>query len=71
MVVGVESSRMWTVRGNGLFESVSGIEPDHDRGYAAFAAMSNTYCEAVPRLLRDQFAELKTCFPAGVGLALN
>ena len=71
LIVGVERTRMWTVRGNGLFESVSGIEPDHDRGYAASAAMSDTYCEAVPCPHRDQFAEMKTCLPAGVGLALN
>ena len=71
LIVGVDCSRRWTVRGNGLFESVSGIEPDHDRGYAAFAAMSDTYCEAVPCLHRDQFAEMKPCLPAGVGLALN
>jgi len=71
LIVGVERTRMWTVRGHGLFESVSGIEPDHDRGYAAFGAMSDTYCEAVPCFHRDQFAEMKTCLPAGVGLALN
>jgi len=71
LIVGVDRTRMWTVRGNGLFESVSGIESVHDCGYAAFAAMSDTYCEAVPCLRRDQFAEMKTCLPAGVGLALN
>jgi hypothetical protein len=71
LIVVVECSRIWTVRGNGLFESVSTIGPVHDCGYAAFAAMSNTYCEAVPCLHRDQFAEVKTCLPAGVGLALN
>ena len=51
-IVGVDYSRRWTVHGHVLLESVSGIEPDHDRGYAAFAAMSDTYCEAVPRLHR-------------------
>jgi hypothetical protein len=35
---------------------VAGTEPDHDRGQAAFAAMSNAYCAAVPRLYRDRFA---------------
>ena len=44
---------------------------DLDPGYAAFAATSNTYCEAVPRLHRDRFADMKTCHPAGVGRALS
>jgi hypothetical protein len=33
--------------------------------------LSNTYCEAVLRLLRDRFADTKTCLSAGVGLALT
>jgi hypothetical protein len=69
VIVAVDRTRMRTVRGHGLFESVSGIEPEHDRGQAASAAMSDTYCEAVPCLHRDQFAEMKTCHPAGVGRA--
>jgi hypothetical protein len=32
VIVGVDGTRMRTVRGHGQFESVSGIEPDHDRG---------------------------------------
>jgi hypothetical protein len=71
MIVAVDCSRLWTVRGHGLFASVAGTEPDHDRGQAASAAMSDTYCEAIPCLHRGQCAEMKTCHPAGVGLALN
>jgi len=71
VIVDVDSPRMRTVRGHGQFASVTGTEPDHDRGQAAFAAMSNTYCAAVSRLCRDRFAAVKTCHPAGVGLALN
>jgi hypothetical protein len=51
---------MRTVRGHGQFESMSGTEPDHDRGQTAFAAMSNAYCDAVPRLHRDRFAATRT-----------
>ena len=71
LVVGVDRTRMRTVRGHGQFESVAGTEPDHDRGQTAFAAMSNTYCEAVLRLDRDRFAAMRTCLPAGVGRALS
>jgi hypothetical protein len=71
MIVGVDSPRMRTVRGHGQIASEAGIEPDHDPGHAAFAAMSDTYCEAVPHLHRDRFAAMRTCLPAGVGLALN
>ena len=70
VIVDVDSPRMLTVRGHGQFESVAGTEPDHDRCLAAFAAMSDTYCEAVPRLHRDRFAAMRTCLPAGVGRAL-
>ena len=71
VIVGVDRTRMRTVRGHGQFESVAGTEPDHDRGQAAFAAMSNAYCAAVPRLHRDRFADMRTYRPAGVGLALT
>jgi hypothetical protein len=71
VIVGVGKTRMRTVRGLGQIASQAGIEPDHDLGHAAFAAMSDTYCEAVPRLDRDRFAAMRTCLPAGVGLALN
>jgi hypothetical protein len=71
VIVAVNRTRMRTVCGHGQIASVSGIEPDHDRGQAAFAAMSDTYCVAVPRLRRDRFAAMRTCLPAGVGLALN
>ena len=53
VIVDVDSPRMRTVRGHGQFESVAGTEPDHDRCLAAFAAISNPYCAAVPRLYRD------------------
>ena len=71
VIVGVDRTRMRTVCGHGQVASMAGIEPDHDPGQAAFAAMSVTYCEAVPRLDRDRFAAMRTCLPAGVGLALN
>ena len=71
VIVDVDSPRMRTVGGQGQIASEAGIEPDHDPGHAAFAAMSDTYCEAVPRLHRDRFAAMRTCLPAGVGLALN
>ena len=67
---GVHRTRMRTVCGHGQIASPSGIEPVHDRGHAAFAAMSDTYREAVPRLHRDRFAAMRTCLPAGVGRAL-
>lgn len=70
VIVGVDRMRMRTVCGHGQIASVAGIEPVHDRGHAAFAAMSDTYCEAVPRLHRDRFAATRTCLPAGVGRAL-
>ena len=71
VIVAVDRTRMRTVCGHGQIASVTGIEPDHDLGQAAFAAMSDTYCEAVSRLHRDRFAAMRTCLPAGVGLALN
>ena len=71
VIVAVDRTRMRTVCGHGQIASEAGIEPDHDRGHAAFAAMSNTYCEAIPCPVRDRFAATKTCLPAGVGLALN
>ena len=71
VIVAVDRTRMRTVRGHGQIASVAGIEPDHDRGQAAFAARSNAYCATVSRLCRDRFAAMKTCHPAGVGLALN
>jgi len=71
VIVGVDSPRIRTVRGHGQIASEAGIEPDHDPGHAAFAAMSDTYCEAVSRFHRDRFAAMRTCRPAGVGLALN
>jgi hypothetical protein len=71
VIVCVDRTRMRTVRGHGQNASQAGIEPDHDPGHAAFAAKSDTYCEAVPRLHRDRFAAMRTCLPAGVGLALN
>ncbi len=71
VIVGLDRTRMRTVRGHGQIESMSGTEPDHDRGYAAFAAMSNPNYEAIPCPLRDRFADKKTCLPAGVGLALT
>jgi hypothetical protein len=71
VIVDVDSPRMRTVRGHGQFESMSGTESDHDRGQAAFAAKSNVYCAAVPRLPRDRFAATRTCLPAGVGRALT
>jgi hypothetical protein len=71
VIVAVDRTRMRTVRGHGQFESVSEIAPVPDRGHAAFAAMSDTYCAAVPRLHRDQFADTRTCHPAGVGRALS
>jgi hypothetical protein len=46
-------------------------EPGHDRGQAAFAGMSNPYCDAVPRLYRDRFAATRACHLAGVGRALT
>jgi hypothetical protein len=60
VIVGVDGTRMRTDRGHGQFESVSGIEPVQVRGYAAFAAMSNSYCEAVSGFHRDRFAAMKT-----------
>jgi len=71
VIVGRDRTRMRTVRGRGQIVSEAGIEPDHDRGHAAFAAKSDTYRVAVPRLHRDRFAAMRTCLPAGVGLALN
>jgi len=71
VIVGVGRTRLRTVRGHGLFASVSGIEPDHDRGYAAFAAMSDAYRDAIPCPHRDRFADMKTCHPAGVRRALS
>ena len=53
LVVAVDRTRMRTVRGHGQFESVAGTEPDQDRGQAAFAAMSNAYCAAIPCPPRD------------------
>ena len=67
----IASPCLRTVRGHGQFESAAGIEPVHDRRQAAFAAMSNVYCAAVPRLHRDRFVAMKTCHPAGVGRALT
>lgn len=60
LTIGVERTRMRTVRGHGRFESVSEIAPVPDRGQAASAALSNTYCKAVLRLFRDRFAAMKT-----------
>jgi hypothetical protein len=60
VMVDVDRPRMRTVRGHGQFASVAGTGPDHDRGQAAFAAISNPYCAAVSRLCRDRFAATRT-----------
>ena len=43
VIVDVDSPRMRTVGGQGQIASEAGIEPDHDPGYAAFAATSDAY----------------------------
>ena len=60
VIVVVDRTRMRTGCGHGQIASVAGIEPDHDRDHAAFAAVSDTYCEAVPPLHRDRFAATRT-----------
>jgi len=53
VMVDVDRPRMRTVRGHGQFASVAGTGPDHDRCLAAFAAISNAYCAAIPCPPRD------------------